>query len=257
MSKKPSLSCLRILDLFYRFPGCRIIVGSSSIGMRHYYLKMKGEVRSERIRLDGVDADYPRLSGDTMSTLIREKLLVQVEKPEGSSLYYDMYYNISRRGAEVYAENLERFREYERKEQEKREAAKRLIVISSRDRYSGNRKYAALCEVQRETDKRVYVKVIRRFDGESKSSWAITMGLPIDGRGDNQYISKDDITIDNASEDLFSRLVSVEKEKIEDQARLKQEMEDEIEPIRERYRQRREQQEAMYKNMESDILRSS
>lgn len=255
MSKKPSLSCLRILDLFHRFPGCRI-VGSSSIGVSHYYLKMKGEVRSERIRLDGIDADYPRLSADTMTTLVREKWLVRVEKPEGSA-WYDIYYNISRRGAEIYAENLERFREYERKEQEKREAAKRLIVISSRDRYSGNRKYAALCEVQRETGKRVYVKVIRRFDGESESSWAITMGLPIDGRGDNQYISKDDITIDNASEDLFSRLVSVEKEKIEDQARLKQEMEDELEPIRERYRQRREQQEAMYEDMESDILRSS
>jgi hypothetical protein len=127
-----------------------------------------------------------------------------------------------------------------------RKKVERYIVVSNTggDFFGKNqRKYAALCKVIKETDKRIYVERVITPEEPTKYSNYVSS---IQGSHLKQYIARDVIVADGVTIAEYEAMRRVETANITWLSGIKEREEAELDVIRERYDLQREQGEAMF-----------
>lgn len=175
------------------------------------------------------------------------------ERPFWLHLY--LLNDAGRAALEANRATLEKFKQAEADERAK---AERLVIVGySRGfggGYGGRRKFGALVRVLRETDNRLYVVPVAT--ASKYSDGAVYYGTTaVRGRGKDQYVEKDDILVDPATEDQFRALVLLDDERGANADRINKAERDELEPIRKRWEDSRKQQAAMYAELEQDLIK--
>jgi len=142
---------------------------------------------------------------------------------------------------------------------EEQTKADRLVICAYASGWGGGRNagrtYCALLRVLRETDNRLYVKPVMTARDITDGTGSFYGQSPVHGRDNEQYVSRNDILVDPATEDQFRSLVRLDDERMTSTANIKQREEDELAPIRKRWEDLRKQQAVMFEEMEQDILK--
>lgn len=245
LPKRPTLAELRILRVMVE-EDAKLIQSSR-------YSGTGGSDSMTMLYPDGIrkshagtfkDPDVERLSSDSWYKLVRRGFVADEINETFNSQYAAT--DKGRAAWEKYRSILEKA---DAKQAEKDANARRLVVVSSKGRWSSEKRtYAGLFRVVRETDKRLYVEGVKMAG--TVSDWQ----TPVEGRPGGQYVSRDDVVLDGVTEEKFDRLVAFENSKFAHYADLKRQEEDELEPIRKRYADRREQAEAMFDDELREII---
>ena len=166
--------------------------------------------------------------------------------------WFEVFYSVRKAGREYWEnEGKERLAQIEAKEAAERKNVERLIIVCGRGVLASKleyREYGWLARVVRETEKRIYVEVVKSASDINPKA-RLSDYETFHGRPGNLYVADTMITVDPATEEQFDRLVRAETDVIADRMELHGQMEAEIAKIRERYKQRAEQQSAMHEEM--------
>ena len=175
------------------------------------------------------------------------------EKKETDRSWYDQPYFMTERGHAYVETRMDDIAEMFRQREEARNKVDRLIIVGNNHRYGGSehgskyrRRYVTLCRVVRETAKRFYVVIVKNWDGPD-TGWR--SNFTIQGHGDNRYVEREAVVLDPATEEVFDRLVVTESEIRDDYNEICDQEEAELDAVRKRYKQRRDQQGARFDRM--------
>ncbi len=165
------------------------------------------------------------------------------DNPDNHWSWYDRPYRMIKKGREVVEKHRAEYAEYVVKQEAKRKEIERLVIVKDDIGYGHNRKYGFLVRVLRETKSRLYVERVRV---EGDPSWGYHSTLH--GRRGHEYVTREDVAIENVTESEYTTMRSVEGNHLKWLSGLKQQEEAELETIRERYRERREQNQYAFED---------
>lgn len=127
----------------------------------------------------------------------------------------------------------------------------RLVIIGAKDerkRNSADRKAGMLVRVVRETEKRLYVEMVHHAD-KTIYEWYF-----IEGHGQNHYVSKDQVWLDDVTEKKYYAIVAIEDEIVAEKKILRNERDEKIQEIRDFYNNRMVQNKAEYEDRLAMII---
>ena len=243
VKEKPSMVMMRALEPLYRNQAKYITSYSVLSTQGIEYNDATGR------KLEG--NEYPEnLTSTTTTSLLQSGWIVKSKKPEGHVFaWYDHPYHINAAGRAIFEKHYAEYTEWRERLMERNKATERLIIIKIDERFpTRHRKYGGLCKVVRETNKRCYVEVI-----QIPSTYA----SEIHGHGNNVYVDKADITMDNVTLGMFQRLRDTENDYLRWKDERDQEMEAELAEIRDKYAQRDKQRQAQLDDEFNEVVRNN
>ena len=152
--------------------------------------------------------------------------------------WYDHPYRMTKAGKEMAEKWRGKYEEHARKKAEENAKVERLVIVRSRG-FRRNRQYGILAKVVRETASRLYIERV-----EGPSGYCET----IHGRRGHEYVEKDDVTKDGVTQAEFQAMKIVESNHLEGLQGLREQEQAEIDEIKRRYDQRREQNQYAYED---------
>lgn len=215
----------------------------------HIHFASKRESDGKYLRYSGDDNyDIPKSMKSYL--LLRAGWLKRLDKnkfPEDSFAWFDHPETITDEGRKIANEYRHELVAYDKKQEEERAKIERLVISKNCNAWGEQKRFAALCRVIKETPKRLYVELVKQ---ESR------YGDPIRGSRNNRFIERDDVMVDNATEEMFDRLMKLESEQKEWNKSLNDQLQAELEPIRKRYEQRAKQGEARFEDEIKEVIES-
>ncbi len=255
--KKPTMASMPVLLWLADHPD-HLLVSSSSLGHSSYHFAYADGSRYN-YREDGrthlwdgkekpewwnnpVPPEVPKNAA--VHRWIQSDWLVQIKKEGDYWSWYSHPYRMTKAGREMANKWRDAYEEHARKQAEKQKEVERFIVVRSRS-HRGKRQYGFLAKVVRETAARLYVERVPEPD-EKEDRWVYFETLH--GRRGHQYVERDDVTADGVTEQEYQACRIVEKNHLAWLADLKAQEQAEVDEIRERYRQRRDQNQYAFED---------
>lgn len=137
--------------------------------------------------------------------------------------------------------------------------ADRLVIVGYNRGWGGGhgagRTYCELLRVLRETDNRLYVQPVMNARSITNGYGSYYGHSPVHGRTKDQYVSREDVLVDPATEAQFRALVALDDDRMASAQSINQREEEELNPIKARWNDSRKQQAAMFADMEQEILK--
>ena len=146
--------------------------------------------------------------------------------------WYDHPYEMTDEGRAVTEKHRHRYEEHLRKRAAARAEVERLVIVKNTSRYSDKRDCAALCRVVKETDKRLYVERV-----DTSDRWVPT----IEGSRKNTYVAKTNVYMDGVTQEEWEVRRRVEDERLAWEKEVRAQMAEEIQAIKDRYKDRIDQ----------------
>jgi hypothetical protein len=159
--------------------------------------------------------------------------------------WYDHPARMTAAGREIANKYRAEYEKFAAKKLAKQKVIERLIVVKDDVGYGSNRKYGFLARVVKETKTRLYVEHIPH-DGEKKSRHVYFHALH--GSRGHEYVDRADVVAENVTEAEFHAMYRVETSNIAWADNLREQEEAEIQVIRDRYDQRREQNQYAFED---------
>lgn len=159
--------------------------------------------------------------------------------PDNHWAWYDHPARLTKPGREIVEKHRAEYEAYAVKQLEKQKEIERLVIVKDNVGYGHNRKYGFLARVVRETKSRLYVEHVP-VEGDKKSVWCYHYPS-LHGRDGHQYVDRADVVTEHVTETEYCAMRKVEGNHLEWLDALKDQEEIELDEIRERYRERREQ----------------
>lgn len=160
------------------------------------------------------------------------------DNPDNHWAWYDHPARLTKKGREIIEEHRSEYEAYAVAQLAKQKEIERLVIVKDDVGYGNNRKYGFLARVVRETKKRLYVERVFA-EGEKKDRWHYIHTLH--GRDGHEYVERADVVVENVTEREYSTMRKVEGNHLNWLSALAHQEEIELDEIRERYRERREQ----------------
>ena len=160
------------------------------------------------------------------------------DNPDNHWSWYDHPYRMTKAGKEMTEKWRAKYEEHARKKAEANAKVERLVIVRSRG-FRGSRQYGILAKVVRETASRLYIERV-----EGPSGYCET----IHGRRGHEYVEKDDVTKDGVTQAEFQAMKIVETNHMAWLEDLRTQEQAEIDEIKRRYDQRREQNQYAYED---------
>jgi hypothetical protein len=165
--------------------------------------------------------------------------------------WYDHPARLTAAGREIVEKYHSKYEVYAAKQLTKKKEVERLVIVKDDDGYGHDHKYGFLARVVRETKSRLYVERVP-VEGDTKDHWHYYPSLH--GRDGHQYVDRADVVVENVTESEYTTMRKVEGSHLEWLAGLKGQEEAELETIRERYRERREQNQHAFEDEMREAL---
>ena len=124
-----------------------------------------------------------------------------------------------------------------------------LVIVRGGTKHNHS-KFESLCRVIRQTGKRCYVDVV-----EARSRGGFVEGV-CGYENTGQYVSKADIMVENATTELFHKLIELEKQQKEWLRALDRRELEELAPLRRRFANRRVQRFAQFDDEVGEIVKA-
>ena len=121
----------------------------------------------------------------------------------------------------------------------KQKEIERLVIVKDDDGYNHDRKYGFLARVVKETKTRLYVEHVHTDDDPKRRRFQYFPSLH--GRRGHEYVERTDVTVDGVTTDQYSVYRKAETSHLEWLTGLEAQEKAELDEIRERYSERREQ----------------
>ena len=160
------------------------------------------------------------------------------DNPDNHWAWYDHPACLTKEGREIIEKYRAEYEVYAAKQLEKQKEVERLVIVKDDAGYGRNRKYGLLVRVVRETKTRFYVEHMR-VDDDHDARWSHYPSLH--GRVGHHYVERADVVVENVTEREYSTMRKVEGSHLGWLDDLKAQEEAELDVIRERYHERREQ----------------
>jgi hypothetical protein len=269
---KPTMASMPVLVFLADHPEL-LLVGSSSINMSGYHFSYHNGIRyldatHYRDHLHDDDEEKPDWYYNELAPEITKNLATyrwmqsdwltyfdrgpsredDKDNPDNRWSWYSRPYRMTDKGREMVEKWRVKYNEHAAKQKAAKKAVERYIIVSNTGRWSSGddrRKYAALCKVVGETEKRVYVEHITP-KGENKKSWQDW--VPSIQGNKKKYVERDVITADGVTIDEYLAMRKVETNHLSWLEGVKEQEDAEIREIRDRYDQRREQNQFAFED---------
>lgn len=170
-----------------------------------------------------------------------------------SLAWYEKLYRINDLGREAVEEHRAAILAEDKATAETNAKSNRLVIIRvSGNRWASNpifgytRQIAGLFEVHKETKSRLYGRLVKSVD---LGPYTMELYGITHGRDSETYIERDQIIIDQASEELFDKISKIDIEKFKDLKRKHTQLELERTELELRFAERAKQTRAMYADM--------
>ena len=256
--KKPSKAHLPLMVFLADHPEILFVSSSSGLHSSYHFAYQNGSRVRDSMETPEVKksmAFHRLLQSGWFVNVERKCKLDDKDNPDNHWAWYDHPYRITKAGIAMANAHRATYEENLRKEAEARAAVERYIVVSNQGKYGSRRRYAALCRVTRETEKRIYVEQVSL---ESEGRKPYDDWVPsIEGHGNNKYVSRDKVVADGVTIAEYEAMRRVESAHIAWKADLKSQEDAELEEIRARYRQRREQNEMCFEDELREALEAA
>ena len=190
-------------------------------------------------------ADYRWYQSDWVKQVKKTCNLDDKGNDDNHWAWYDHPARMTKAGREIANKYRPEYEAYVAKQLAKQKEIERLIVVKDDVGYSNNRKYGFLARVVRETKTRLYVEYVPR-EGEEKSRHAHFTALR--GARRHEYVERKDVVTENVTEAEFLAMYRVETNNIAWADGLREQEEAEIQVIRDRYDQRRDQNQYAFED---------
>lgn len=235
--KKPSMAQMPTLVWMADHPTHRL-VSASVLSHASYSWKLPSGSRVE---------DGPEVPKNlAVHRLLQSGWLRQVKKDGEKWSWYEHPFAITKEGIEVTEKYRTKYEEHAAKKEAEEKKNERFIIVRTNSPFGRNRNrtYGFLARVKRETEKRLYVERVVTEHDEKYVSYYETLH----GRSGNQYVERDDVTMDNVTLDTFAALRRVESAHIAWLNDLKEQEDAEVKVIRDRYDDRRKQNQYAFED---------
>ena len=262
--KKPTLKQFEILELLMENANCAFSIAAiyphSSVDIID---KRTGQ--TVHIERDGKRFDPRLIRSTTIHALWEKSYIYKVDKSKleerlkeaGERSYWSWFdnpYVLTNEGRAAYVEFKEYFDEQRKKEKERKAKLERFIIVGIHPKWGKReagirRNIGVLCKVLDENEKTLHVEVIRSYDGEQGA-----FGFLLTRKRGKILCNKNDVVLDNVTEEKFDKLVKHEDDKFAKYKELINQKNAEIEPIENRFRQRKQQLDAMFEDEFNNIV---
>lgn len=173
------------------------------------------------------------------------------DNPDNHWAWYDHPARMTDFGRKVVNEHRAEYAVYLAAQLEKQKKIERLIVVKDDQGYDRRRKYGFLAKVVRETKTRLYVERVFA-EGEKKTMW--NNPYTLHGSKGNEYVERKDVVVENVTEAEYLAMYRVETGQLEWLDGLQSQEDAEINEIRKRYAERREQNQYAYEDEMREAL---
>lgn len=171
------------------------------------------------------------------------------DNPDNHWAWYDHPARLTKAGREIVENHRSEYKEFAVKKLAAQKEIERLVIVKDDVGYGHNRKYGLLVRVVRETKTRFYVERVK-MDDDPRWGYYPTLH----GRNGHQYVERVDVVVENVTEREYSTMRKVEGNHLKWLDDLKAQEESELDEIRERYRERRDQNQYAFEDEMREAL---
>ncbi len=167
------------------------------------------------------------------------------DNPDNHWAWYDHPARLTAAGREIVEKHRAEYEVYAAKKLAEQKEIERLVIVKDDDGYGHDYKYGFLVRVVRETKSRLYVEHVP-VESDNNDHWHYYPSLH--GRDGHQYVDRADVVVENVTESEYTTMRTVEGNHLEWLAGLEAQEKAELDEIRDRYRERREQNQYAFED---------